>query len=479
MAASKLSIFIGSTKRDLGQARDTTIRAVLEAGHIPCGMELWAASFDPTLPTIGRYLEECDLHIILLGASYGSLADGKTGYVQWEYDKSIKDGRPVIALLLEKSEFENQVSKKKKAEKDKLKAFRSELQKHAICRYFKSEDDQSIAADCINSINEASKRLKPTAGWIRASSEQGLRLREFERNYFLRRLLDRVYKFSTLTKRLDSQPLAKRALGEAFWKVMLGRIKRHGYSNMFFESGSTLAYVADEFEKKIGETHDGTHWRITTNNAIILLQLLLHTHIDVSPRPAGAPEDYYGAMFNPILLRDPEAPPHSPRKLYERETEAIEETVATLQGDGRKRLYLSTASGLDFDHQEIHFRGPHVGSHPNMLFKRAIFKTGQPVVLFLTASKLEKRFELNRCYPVFDSELSWQRICQEHALALCVGYAAEGERSSRGIPEEKRRTRAILRKHLPSFDLNYEEISVDAGGAIITANAQFKALFED
>ncbi len=206
-----------------------------------------------------------------------------------------------------------------------------------------------------------------------------------------------------------------------------------------------------------------------------LLQFLLHTHIDVVPKPAGAPEDYYGAMFNDVLLRHPEAPPQKPRGLFDTELDAIKKTVGTLQRDGEKRLYLAAASGLDLDHHVAYFRGPHVGSHPNMLFKRSIFQTEQPVVLCITESKLQKRFIVGKCYPVFGPDYSWDDACRERPIALCIGYALE--EYDEGADKVARKKADLIRRlahKLRGFDLNYASVEFNNRGAAIVANPAFK-----
>jgi hypothetical protein len=272
-------------------------------------------------------------------------------------------------------------------------------------------------------------------------------------------------------------------MGEAFWHVMFGRIKRHRYFNLFFESGSTLAYISDEFEKKLRQsegdrTSETTKWKITTNNAMTLLQFLLHTHIDVIPKPAGAPEDYYGAMFDDVLLKNPEPPPQFPRSLFVTECNAVSRTVQTLQQDGEDRLYLSTASGLDLSHEQSGFRGPHVGSHPNMLFKRAIFQTDKPIVLFLGASKIEKQFDTGHCYPVFDLDYAWPQACRECKLAICIGYTLDSEEGNVDALQAKRQKLiAQLEPTLKEFDFNYANFEGRFGGAFIVANDAFAKVF--
>lgn len=481
----KLGIFIGSTRKDLSEARQAVIDAVLSAGHIPSGMELWAAGHTPTLPAIEKHLNLCDVHIIILGARYGSIVKGDLSFTEWEYAQSKKQKRPIIAFLLEQEAFEKGIEKLPLPSKRKLRRFRNELESNALCRHFSLPNVQAIGIDCINSLNEEinSGGLNESVGWIRSSSTDGQRLREIDRNQFLKRILDTIYGFSTLTKRLDKEPEAKRMLGKAFWHVMFGRIKRHGYFNLFFESGSTLAYISHEFEQKLKQsegdrTSETNKWKITTNNAMTLLQFLLHTHIDVIPKPAGAPEDYYGAMFDDVLLKNPEPPPQLPRCLFTTEQLAVDRTVKTLQHDREKRLYLSTASGLDMNHELADFRGPHVGSHPNMLFKRAIFQTDKPIVLFLSASKIQKKFEIGHCYPIFDRKRSWQQAFKDCKLAICVGYTSnEDEDSVDHLRDKRKQLIRQLEPTLSGFDFNYANYEGEDGGAFIAANDAFTKIF--
>src|SRR5437764_1333868 len=86
----KLGIFIGSTRKDLSKARQAVIDAVLSAGHIPSGMELWAAGHIPTLDAIEKHLRICDVHIIILGCRYGSMVKDGISFTEWEYNQSKK-----------------------------------------------------------------------------------------------------------------------------------------------------------------------------------------------------------------------------------------------------------------------------------------------------------------------------------------------------------------------------------------------------
>lgn len=485
----KLGVFVGSPKRGLEEVREEVITAINSAGHIASGMELWAAGHIPTQDAIEAHLDICDIHIFILGTTLGSPINPTQTYVEWEYTLSQKSDRPVIPFLLEEDEFYSKIENEALEEpiKARLILLRKELQGRGLTRYFKTTNGTAelIGVDCVNSINEAvnSGRLDRNAGWIRAGGEEGKRLRSVEENRFLRKLLERMYRFSTLTDRLDRETPAKEALATIFWHHMLGRIKRQGYCNLFFESGSSLVYVSEQFEKVINESGDNFDWEITTNNALTLLHFLLNTHLNVFPRPAGAPEDHYGAMFDDILLRVTEPPPTKPRDLYESEVDAAEHTTKSLQGNDDQRLYLMTASGLDIDHEESNFRGPHVGSHPNMLFKRALFRTGQPIVLFLSENKVGKCFEVGNCYPVFGPDFSWGDAVRDLPVAICVGYSNEIRRDGRrrntrrqGSPKRQKLVKR-LKDALPGFDIEYVSGDTDRGGAFIAANDHFMSHF--
>jgi hypothetical protein len=286
-----------------------------------------------------------------------------------------------------------------------------------------------------------------------------------------------------LTKRVESEHDAKEAMGHLFWQIMYGRIRRHRYFDIFFESGSTLAYVSEAFEHKARLTGSDNEkeWSITTNNALTLLQLLLHANMTTNPLPPAPPEDYYGAMFGRGMLHEPQTHPTIPRRLYASEKNAIAEAANLLKQGIQRRLFLATASGLDLRHPAVQFRGPHVGSHANMLFKRAIFETGQPVVLFFTEKKIDFAFEIGKCYPVFGPDRTWLSILAKYPLAICIGY------------HKKQRADVIkdlieFGKH--GFELEYahKEVSGEersgpahlprsTGGVVIMANRPFVKIF--
>ena len=69
----KLQVFISSTYIDLKEERQAAVESILDAGHIPAGMELFKAGNESQLKTINRWIDESDVYMLILGGRYGSI----------------------------------------------------------------------------------------------------------------------------------------------------------------------------------------------------------------------------------------------------------------------------------------------------------------------------------------------------------------------------------------------------------------------
>lgn len=445
----RLEIFVGATRRDLGPARTAVINAILEKGHIPSGMELWAAGNRPPLDVIARYLKRCDAHILMVGARYGSPVLGREGlsYTEWEYQQS-RGKRPILPFVYDaqslKAARAKEVDKNERTKLsiDRLDRLRTDLLKTKYVKEFSNSRSgiNKLQKDAILAIDDLlrSADMPIDAGWIRGDSPEARTARDIADNPFLNRELAQLKRFSTLGFRVRVDVGSKEAIAKAFWWHMQGRIRRHHYNTLFFESGSTCAYLSDQFVRGVVSEQDGSdHWHIRTNNVLSLIHFDLHTSIDAARFPGGIPdpEDRYGAIFPSEWRHLHEPYPDRPQKLHDGERDAVMEirkafhqlaTTGDRRGTRRRHketpLVFAAASGLDLTNRIEHFRGPHVGSHPNMLFKRAIFASGCPVVLCVSAEKLGNEFRRGRCYPVFGPDEPWLAAIKRYPIAVCVGY---------------------------------------------------------
>jgi nucleoside 2-deoxyribosyltransferase len=106
----KFQVFISSTYRDLLKERQTAVQAVLDAGHIPAGMELFAAGDEAQLAVIKRWIDESDIYMLILGVRYGTPEPtSKKGYTHVEYEYAAAQGKPVFAVYLAEAPFNDRV----------------------------------------------------------------------------------------------------------------------------------------------------------------------------------------------------------------------------------------------------------------------------------------------------------------------------------------------------------------------------------
>ncbi len=115
-AKKKLQVFVSSTFLDLKEERQAAVEAVLKAGHIPAGMELFSAGNESQLDTIRRWIDESDVYMIILGGRYGSV-DLKTSlsYTELEYDYAVSIDKPVFAVVITDDAIDRKVKADGKA----------------------------------------------------------------------------------------------------------------------------------------------------------------------------------------------------------------------------------------------------------------------------------------------------------------------------------------------------------------------------
>ena len=97
----KYQVFISSTYKDLIDERQAAVEAILKAGHIPAGMELFKSG-NSQLLTIKKWIDESDIYLLILGKRYGSI-DNKSNlsYTEIEYRYAIEEtNKPGFAIIM-------------------------------------------------------------------------------------------------------------------------------------------------------------------------------------------------------------------------------------------------------------------------------------------------------------------------------------------------------------------------------------------
>lgn len=170
MPQKKLQVFISSTFIDMKDERQAAVEAVLQAGHIPAGMELFASGDESQLQTIRRWIDDSDVFMLILGGRYGSIEPKSCkSYVQLEYEYAVEKGKPVFAAIMS----EECLGAKVKAigadaleqrHGPSLEQFRNTV-KQRICRFF--EDMKDIKIVVFQSLTQFVEK-ESIVGWVRA-----------------------------------------------------------------------------------------------------------------------------------------------------------------------------------------------------------------------------------------------------------------------------------------------------------------------
>lgn len=97
----RLQVFVSSTYSDLRDERQAAVEAILTAGHIPAGMELFTAGDESQMEAIRQWIEESDVYMLILGGRYGSIEpnSGKS-YTRLEYEYAVQLGKPLFACAV-------------------------------------------------------------------------------------------------------------------------------------------------------------------------------------------------------------------------------------------------------------------------------------------------------------------------------------------------------------------------------------------
>jgi hypothetical protein len=172
-AKRKLQVFVSSTYSDLRAERQAAVEAILTAGHIPAGMELFTSGDESQMEVITQWIDESDVYLLILGGRYGSI-DPKSGksYTQLEYEYAVMRNKPLFSCVITKGALEEKVKKEGTSviETDDPQSFRkfTELVLSKLVRFWDDYKDIKIA---IGETLSTLARREDLAGWVRSNSQ--------------------------------------------------------------------------------------------------------------------------------------------------------------------------------------------------------------------------------------------------------------------------------------------------------------------
>lgn len=173
----KLQVFVSSTYTDLKEERQAAVEAILDAEHIPAGMELFKAGNESQLKTIYKWIDESDVYMLIFGGRYGSIEEksGKS-YTQLEYEYALTKNIPVFALVLSESFTAKKITSlglKNIIEQDNPDKYKS-FKLFVMSKIIKEVDDcKDIKIQAHATLNEFIREYDLT-GWVRNSSENDI-----------------------------------------------------------------------------------------------------------------------------------------------------------------------------------------------------------------------------------------------------------------------------------------------------------------
>lgn len=173
----KLQVFVSSTYTDLIEERQAAVQAILDAGHIPAGMELFKAGNESQLKTIYKWIDESDVYMLILGGRYGSIEEksGKS-YTQLEYEYAISKNIPVFALVLSESFLTQKITSLKLSDVMEQKASNEyqAFKLFVMSKIIREVDDcKDIIIQVHATLNEFMREYD-LPGWVRNHNENDI-----------------------------------------------------------------------------------------------------------------------------------------------------------------------------------------------------------------------------------------------------------------------------------------------------------------
>lgn len=164
--SSKYQIFVSSTYVDLKEPRDLVIKAILEMGHIPVGMEMFSAADEEQWSIIQRQIDQSDYYVLIMANRYGSVTDENISFTEKEFDYARSRGIPCLGFVLDSSTpWPSNLTDTNPDQVLALNLFREKVKQRPVS-FWKNNDD--LYGKCSIALMKAFVAY-PREGWIRAS----------------------------------------------------------------------------------------------------------------------------------------------------------------------------------------------------------------------------------------------------------------------------------------------------------------------
>ena len=279
MDSKKYQIFVSSTYEDLKKERDQVIKAILEMGHIPVGMEMFSAADEQQWEIIKKQIDQSDYYVVIAAHRYGSM-DGEVSYTEKEYDYAVSKDIPVLGFVIDPEvDWPEKWKENNSTISRRLEAFKTKITSRMVS-HWKNEDD--LYGKCgialIKTFN-----TQPRDGWVRSSQTNATEMineitRLSRENGELRHQISEVQHAeesqhnNQVNKIIDALRLNERAIyvwltGQEGWgegkKVNLLQIFETIGPYMIDEASDHT--IADSLALRFSETSYRRNWPVPSN----------------------------------------------------------------------------------------------------------------------------------------------------------------------------------------------------------------------
>lgn len=178
---------------DLTEEREQVIKAILEMGHIPVGMEMFSAGDEQQWKIIQKQIDDCDYYVLIMAHRFGSM-DKKTSYTEKEYDYAIQKGIPTLGFIIEsKASWPADKFEEDQIKKAKLEDFKDKVKGKLVGFWFNKDD--LYAKVSIALMKQFTSN--PQEGWVKATEAISPQItqeisRLSEENSFLRKEIEKL-----------------------------------------------------------------------------------------------------------------------------------------------------------------------------------------------------------------------------------------------------------------------------------------------
>ena len=169
-ASPKYQVFISSTYEDLKHERDQVIKAVLEMGHIPVGMEMFSAADEQQWQIIARHIDQSDYYAVIVAHRLGSTTSEGISYTRKEYEYARSKGIPCLGFIISPdANWPAHWVDTTGPDASALADFKELIKEKPVGFWASAEDlHGKFSVALMKSVT-----AQPREGWVRASSASG------------------------------------------------------------------------------------------------------------------------------------------------------------------------------------------------------------------------------------------------------------------------------------------------------------------